>query len=200
MHAYFPISIIQLTGRKGIIKVLGIFRVDGKRQYIPEIFPLVNLFLRNGIRYLIGSLFYILRILIRQTKFSQDSMHFSIVTTSFTQDINHFSQRILGIVGPFHDTDNGLITILSTFQFVFWDKDIIRQGLVLGNQEGKALCHLKFTNKHPFLGFKNLNHFAFRLSPFTTSKQLNFHAVTIHCMSRVPFSNEYRRPFSIRNK
>ena len=127
-------------------------------------------------------------------------MHFSIVTTSFTQDINHFSQRILGIVGPFHDTDNGLITILSSFQFVFRDKDIIRQGLVLGNQEGKTLCHLKFTHKYTFLGFEYLNHFTFGFSSFTTGKQLNFHAVAIHCMSRVPFSNEYRCPFSIRNK
>ena len=64
MHAHFPQTTIQLTDTKGIVKVLGILRVDGTSKHVTEILTAVDLLLRNGGINLLGRLLHILRILI----------------------------------------------------------------------------------------------------------------------------------------
>ena len=64
MHAHFPQTTLQLTDTKGIVKVLGILRVDGTSKHVTEILTAVDLLLRNGGINLLGRLLHILRILI----------------------------------------------------------------------------------------------------------------------------------------
>ena len=64
MHAHFPQTTLQLTDTKGIVKVLGILRVDGTSKHVTEILTAVYFLLRDGSVDLLGSLLHILRILI----------------------------------------------------------------------------------------------------------------------------------------
>ena len=193
MHTHFPVSVIQLASRKGIVKVLGIFRVDGKGQDLTEILTLGNFFFRDNFRYLICRLFHIFRISIRQAEFCQYRMHFGCILTGHTQNIDHFTQRVLGFVRPFNDTDNGFIAILAAFQFFFRDKYIVCQRLVLGDEEGKAFRYLQFADKCLFLAFQYFDHFGFRFSALAFGKQLHLHFITVHRMSGIPFRHENRR-------
>lgn len=51
MNANFPIAIVQFTGGKGIIEILGIFRVDRESRDATVIFTLGNFLFRDCFRY-----------------------------------------------------------------------------------------------------------------------------------------------------
>ena len=142
MNAYFPIAIIQLTGGKGIIEVLSIFRVNRKSRDATEILTLGNFLFGNCFRYLFRSLLYIDRIFIRKVELCQNSVHLRIVFTGGTQNIYHLTQRVLSFLRPFGNTDDRFVASLATFQLVFWDKDIVCERFVFRYQERKSFGHL----------------------------------------------------------
>ena len=63
MHAYLPVLVL-LTDRERIVKVLGIFGVDGASEHIAEVLTTGNFFFRNLSTNLLGSVLYTFRILI----------------------------------------------------------------------------------------------------------------------------------------
>ena len=78
-----------------IIEVLGILGVDGTGKDIPVILTATD-FLRCNARIdFLGGFLHILRILVRQSVLSQDSVHLHIVVTFPTQYVNDFTHHIL---------------------------------------------------------------------------------------------------------
>ena len=142
MNANFPIAIIQLTGRKGIIEILSVFRVDRESRDATEILTLGNFLFRDCIRYLFCRLLNVSRIFIWQVELSQDSIHLRIVVTGSPQDIDHLTQRVLSLFRPFGDTDDRFVAGLAAFQFVFRNKDVVCKRLVFRNKESKTFGHL----------------------------------------------------------
>ena len=142
MNANFPIAIIQLTGRKGIIEILSVFRVDRESRDATEILTLGNFLFRDCIRYLFCRLLNVSRIFIWQVELSQDSIHLRIVVTGRPQDIDHLTQRVLSLFRPFGDTDDRFVAGLAAFQFVFRNKDVVCKRLVFRNKESKTFGHL----------------------------------------------------------
>ena len=65
MNTYLPVTILQSLDTEGIIKVLGILRVDGASEYLAEVLSFFVILFCDFARNLIGSIFYSLWILIR---------------------------------------------------------------------------------------------------------------------------------------
>ena len=65
VYTYFPQSRFQLPDGKGIIEVLGVFRVDGEGYHFPAVFTFRIVFGSDFSRNLFGGCFYVLRVSIR---------------------------------------------------------------------------------------------------------------------------------------
>ena len=65
MNTYLPVTILQSLDTEGIIKVLGILRVDGAGEYLAEVLSFFVILFCDFAAYLVGCIFYILWIFIR---------------------------------------------------------------------------------------------------------------------------------------
>ena len=117
-------------------------------------------------------------------------MHLSCVFSCFSQDINDLSYRIFCLFGPFYNFHNRFVPILSTFQLIFRDKNIICQSAVLGQQKGVEFLYFQCADKSIVGTFQNLYHFTFRVPVLTFGKEGYFYFVIIHGMCRITFGYE----------
>ena len=194
MNAYFPIAIIQLTGGKGIIEVLGIFRVDRKSRDTAKILTFGNFLFRDRFRYLFCCLLDVGRILVWKVKLGQDSIHLRIVVAGSTQNIDYFAQRVLGSFRPFGDTYDRFVAGLAPFQFVFRNKNIVCKSLVFRNKKCEPFGHLQFSGDRALLAFQYFNNLAFRVSSFSFGMKLNFYLIAVKRMCGVSLCHENRSP------
>ena len=135
VYAHFPKIVLQFADGQGIVKVLSVFGVYGKGGYIAEILTFGIFFCGNFGRYPVCGFFHGCGVNIRQSEFGQDSVHLGGVISGFPQNVDNLTDRILCLVRPFHHFDDGLVACLSTFQFLFGDKDVIGQRAVFRNKE-----------------------------------------------------------------
>ena len=190
VYTHLPKSVLQRTNGEGIIKVLGIARVDGKGGYTTEVLTLSNLLGRNLCRNTVGSLLDLLGIDIRQAKLCQDGVHLRIVLARLTQDILHHAEGVLGLFGPLHYLDHRLVAVAPTLQVLLGDKDVVGQGAILCDQEGISTGHLQRTHKGIVGALQNLHHFTFGHTSVALGIVGNAYAVACHGMGRVTLSNE----------
>ena len=94
MHSDLPQSAIEFAYGQCIVKVLRIMRVYGTGKDIAEVLSAVYLLLRYHVANLVGSIFHRLRIFIRQTVLSQNSIHLSVIFAAFTENIDYFCHYI----------------------------------------------------------------------------------------------------------
>ena len=94
MHANLP-KFALLANRQSIIKILGILRVDGTGKNITEVLATLDFLFGNTWIYLLSSILYGLRILVRQTILCEDSMHLNIVVAFLTQNVDNLTHDIL---------------------------------------------------------------------------------------------------------
>ena len=192
MHAHFPQTTIQLTYTKGIVKVLGILRIDGTSKHITEILTTVDLLLRNGGINLLGRLLHILRILIGQIVLSEDGVHLSIVVTRLSKDIHHRANNVLMlIVGPLHHLHHRLVVGLATFQLALGNDDVVHESVVERYEEGHIFLHTQLANDLIMGTLDNLNdHRLFDM--FVATGHVGYlHAVTVQSRHRVALSHKY---------
>ena len=84
MYANFPVAIFQKTCGKRIVKVFGIFRVDGESRDITEVFTFGYFLFGDCFRYLIRRFFHIGRIFVWEVELCEDCVHLGIVVTGRT--------------------------------------------------------------------------------------------------------------------
>ena len=114
MNPHLPQSVFEFLNREGIIKVFGIGRIDRKCRYPTKVTPVFYLFCRNLKRNLFCCLIYSLRISVRESKLSQNCMHFGIVVSGITKDINYFGKRISGALRPVHNPGYCLLPVFRS--------------------------------------------------------------------------------------
>ena len=184
-----PIAVLEFLDGEGVIKVFGIGRVDGKRRHISHVAAFGNFLGRNtGIQSL-GGFGDVLRVFVRQTKLSQDSMNLGIVLACHTQHVNHLADGRIGILGPIYNLDNHLVASLATGQSVQRNKDVCGQELAVSGKLGKVFHHLQRTDEHLLLALENLYNLGLRLHAMACSADVHQHAVTVQGMHRVALGN-----------
>ena len=114
MDPDFQVSAFQLLDTQGIIKVFGIFRVDGKREHIAEIPSAFNFLIRHRFRNGIGFPHRFFGVRQFKSGIYQDFFHLKIVST---YDAQHFSDRAHGYTAiaflPIGNFNNDFIIVFG---------------------------------------------------------------------------------------
>ena len=71
---------------------------------------------RDGIFYLFSSFFYVSRELHGQFVFRHDSIHFRVVVSRCSENFQHFPHRVLLVLRPLGNLDDGFFPVLGTVQ------------------------------------------------------------------------------------
>ena len=126
MYADLVMPVFQLLEREGIVEVLGILRVDRECRDFPEISAVLDFLCRDGIFYLFSSFFYVCRELYGQFVFRHDCVHFRVVVSRRSENFQHFPHRVLLVLRPLGNLDDGFFPVLGTVQVCQGDKYIVR--------------------------------------------------------------------------
>ena len=147
MYAHFPQAVAGRADGEGIVKVLGVVRVDGEGEHVAEVLAACDFFGRDARLELFGGILHSLGIVVGQSEFGQDGVHFGIVLSLPAQDVDHLSDGALRLFGPFHDFHHGLVARLSALELVLGDEDVGGQRAAFGDEEAVALFHLQETDE-----------------------------------------------------
>ena len=159
MDADFPAILAHGADGEGVVKVLGVVRVDGKGRDRPKVLAPRNLFGRDTGLQLLGRGLDALRVGIGQAVLGQDGVHLGIVLALTAQDVDHLSDRALRVFGPVRNLDHCLVARLPAFQLVLRYEDVRRQGAPFRHEEAEALLHLEAAHEGVFLPLQNLDDF-----------------------------------------
>ena len=132
----------QCAEGERIVKVLGILRVDGEGEHLPEILAALQVGCSDGARYLGGSLHHALRVGVWQSVFGQYGVHLHGVVAMLSQHVNHLSHDglLLGR-GPLRDFHHGHVAVLAALQLLLGYDDVVNKDVALGLQEGEVGFH-----------------------------------------------------------
>ena len=100
MYPDLIIAVVQFPERKGVVKVLGICRVDGEGQHIAEIPSLFPVGSRYLVRNLVRGILHLRLEPVRQGKFRKDCMHFGIIFPGFPEHIHQMPDRVGVLLVP----------------------------------------------------------------------------------------------------
>ena len=191
MHSHFPGCGGEFSKRKGIVKIFGIFRVDGYGKHIAEIFTLGYFFFIDLYRDQIGRFLHVFGIFVRQSVLCQNGVHFGGVVARFAQHVNHFSDGIIGFFRPLHNFNHHFIAVFGSVEFIHGDKNIVCQKLAVHYQKREIFLHFQHTNKTALSTLKNLDNRSFGVGSFSFCQQLYANAVAVHGVLAVSFGNVY---------
>ena len=127
-------------------------------------------------------------------------MHFCCIISRFTQNINNLSDRILCFIRPLYNFHHSFVSILTSLQFIFRDKNIIGKRTVLRHKKSIRPTYLQSAYHCIISTFKNLYNFSFCISFFSFCIKGYFYLIIIHCMSRIALRNKNRFTSTFGNK
>ena len=125
MHADLVIPVFQFLEREGIVKVLGVFRVDRERCDFPEVSPVLDFLCRNGILYSLCGFFHVRRELHGQFVFRHDGIHFRVVVSRYSENFQHFTHGVFLVLRPLGNLDDGFFSILGPVQVAQGDEYVV---------------------------------------------------------------------------
>lgn len=105
-------------------------------------------------------------------------MHLRIVVTYVSENIYDFSYGISVTNAPLYNTNNGLLSILSTVKIIYRDENVVSQNLVINTQESIVTCDLQYSDKSILSAFENLYYFSLR---FMSGRQHKGKRALGHC-------------------
>ena len=190
MYAHFPLTLFERTDRNGVVKVLGVLRVNRYGQHIAHVEAAGHFFGRDSGFYFLGSAFYVGGILVGQTVLGKDGVHFGIVFALLTKDVYHLPYGTLRILGPFHNLHQSLVACLTTLERRLGNKNVGRQRAAFGNEEGVILFHLELPDKGILHAFHNLRYLRLTSMPMSAGKHRNSYAVAVEGMHRISLAHE----------
>ena len=117
MHTNLDVSVGQLPHREGIVKVLGVLRVNSEGWDFAEIPPRGDIISGN----LSGNFFCCsLNSGIKpvgQAELSQDCMHLRIILAGVAENLNYLTHRVSRALVPLHHACHGLLSLLRSVEF-----------------------------------------------------------------------------------
>ena len=191
VDADLHIPVFQFAVRKGVVEVLGVGRVDGKRGYVAEIPASRQFFRGDGVRDLVGCLLHFRLEAVGQLVFSQDGVHLGVVLARNAEHIDNPAHRFEAALGPVGhqyrhlDAVGGLLA--ADFRQLVGtavDPDVIRHVLAFHNGPDLTATHDQDTDMRLVAAPDDLDHFAFQAAAFRpgldpTLGYFDFHEVAI---------------------
>ncbi len=190
VNAHLVVSVFELLIRKGVIKILGISRVDGKGGEGSAIAAPADLLFRNFDFNLRGNLFHFFGEGKRKVVFYQDGLHLHLVVAGRSEHLFHSPERIVGVSRPVGKCHHHLLTIFGVFQIGEWYKNIYGHGAAVGDHKGKLLRALDGSHKTCFGAFYDLCYPAFELVSFALREEAHLHQIAMQCVTGVVTSDE----------
>ena len=117
-------------------------------------------------------------------------MHLGIVLASLSKNIYHFPNRILGIVRPFHNLYNCLVSCLTFLQVCFGDKDVIGQRAVLSKQVCIVPAYLQGSHKLFIAAFQDFCNSRLANMVLTACQHGYLNLIAIHSVHTVTLCNQ----------
>ena len=119
VYAYLVLCVLsvlirQPLERQGVVKILGVSRIDGEGEHIAHIAPAVNLLCADVGIYLFGLLHRLVGIVVRQSVLGKYSVHLCLVLSALPQHLNHLTHRRTFARGGVDDLHDHLVAILRT--------------------------------------------------------------------------------------
>ena len=177
VYADFEITVRQAPDRKRVVKILRIGRVDRKGRHAAHIAPAGDLLRIDRIGNLLGLLFDLLRITVRQIEFGQNRMHFGIVVPRSAEHVDDLP------IGPADNVDQHFLPLFRTVQRTFGNKNIVRHLTAVDMHESEIVG----TFDHADVLFRRaLDHFddlPFGISAAPLTRNGHLHPVAVQRMS-----------------
>ena len=136
MHAYLTVAVGKAAEGNSVVKVLGIFGVDGKGGNRAEVLTTRYFFRRYAGIYLVGGLLHVGRIAVRQTELGENGVHLGGVLPFAAQDVDHLAAGIHLVVVPARDARYGFVAVLSPLEPAAGDDDVGGQIFGVGHERG----------------------------------------------------------------
>ena len=137
VHSHLPQAVAEPPYGQCVVEVLGVVRVDGAREGLPEVLPLLQILLCYLARYLVGGVLHSLGILVGQSVLCEDGVHLDVVVARRTEHVCHLSYHVTVVaVGPLHYPHHRLVAVLASFKLAARYYDACRQGAVLRYEVG----------------------------------------------------------------
>ena len=158
MNAYFPFAILQWFYRNGIIKVLGIIRIDGESNYIPKVPAPGNFRWRYLYRDIFGLPDHLVGKAGKKSIVQQYGLHFQVSGVFTFQHFQYTSHRVGSPKGPVIQVDQYFVAILCSIEIicgniemhmdalVIWDYPVMWPGLFQHSNELLPLSFKYFYN------------------------------------------------------
>ena len=144
MDAHLVVAVVQLAERQGVVVVLGIRRVDGEGEDLPEVLAtgavLVGDFVGNGIRGVLHGLVE----LVRKAELRQDGVHLGVVLAGHAQHVHDVADGARLAARPLVHDGRDLHAAHAAFRD--GDRDVV--GHRLGRHEHPGLLPDDMENAH----------------------------------------------------
>ena len=178
MDTHFPYSVLDFSDGQCVVEVFGIARVDGEGGHVAHVDTFCHLLRSDSRIDDVRRPFHFLRIFVRQSKFSEDGVHLRVVFSAGSKHIDHLSHGIVRPFRPVGDFHESLLSVLSAFEFIEWDDDVVWQLSVRRNEESSMLADLQHPDIRFLIPFDDFHHLSLQfLAVAFLGKEADFHLV-----------------------
>ena len=188
VDAHLHITVVEHAVREGVVEILGIGRVDGKRGHAAEIPAAGQVFRRDVFGYFVGRLLHFRFETVGKLVFGQDGVHLRIVLARDAEHVDDPAQRFGAPLRPvghqhgdFHPMGSLLAADLRQLRRTgHVDTDVIRH--ILAFDDGPDLPAADHQDADVRLGAAtdDLDHFAFQAASFRTGLDPVFRHRNLH--------------------
>ena len=193
VYAYLPKSVLKLLYRQRIVEVLGVLRVDGAGESVAEVLAFGIVFGCYLSRNLLGSLLYVLRILVRQTVLCKYSVHLNIVVASLAQHVHHLAYHIaMVLVGPFHDVNDSVVAVLAALQLASRNDDAVGKYVGWRDEGAQVVVERQSSDERILRTFEYFDNLRLLDMVLASCHTCETHAVAGQCPHRVALSHKDR--------
>ena len=146
MHSHLEIAVFQLTEGQRIVKVLGIRRVNRKRQSLAEVLATLQFRRSNRLADAVSGILQRLVEAVREVEFGQNGVHLRVVGTGSSEHIRDYAVRTDLAPRPGVNLDSHLHTLFSTELpcLLRIDADVVRHRLALHQHPGLGTDEMQY--------------------------------------------------------
>ena len=146
MNADFKIAVFQPAEGQRIVKVLGICRVNRKRQGLAEVLATLQFRRSNRLADAVSGILQRLVEAIREVEFGQNGVHLRVVGTGSSENIRDYAVRTDLAPRPGVNLDSHLHTLFSTELpcLLRIDADVVRHRLALHQHPGLGTDEMQY--------------------------------------------------------
>ena len=193
VHSHLPEAVAETAYRQGVVEVLGVVRVDGAREDLPEVLPALEVFVGYLGRNLLGGVLHGLGVLVGQSVLCEDRVHLDVVVALLAEHIDHFAHGVLMLrVGPLLYPDHGFLPRLSPLQLPFGYEDVGNEDGFGRDEERHVFLYPQAAHKRVARPLQNGRHHGLAHVVLAARQECGLHAVAVEGAHGVALGHEDR--------